>query len=91
MKRKWDAKQLNLGKPSNPPWRKAQQLLHEQAAKHADDTARVEATHARTVDMMAHQNGLLQDELDELKKYQKQYDLRADGSKPKAVGDTRED
>ena len=38
----------------------AQQLLHEQAAKHADDTARVEATHARTVDMMAHQNGLLQ-------------------------------
>ena len=41
--------------------------------------------------MMANQNGLLQDELDELKKYQKQHDLREDGSKLKGVGDTRED
>ena len=69
----------------------AQQLLQEQAAKHADDTARVEAKNARTIDMMAHQNGLLQDELDELKRYQKQHDLREDGSKPQGVGDTRED
>ena len=69
----------------------AQQLLHEQAAKHADDTARVEAKNARMIDMMAYQNGLLQDELDELKRYQKQHDLREDGSKPKGVGDTRED
>ena len=61
----------------------AQQLLHEQAAKHADDTARVEAKNARMIDMMAYQNGLLQDELDELKRYQKQHDLREDGSKPK--------
>ena len=69
----------------------AQQLLQEQAAKHADDTARVEANHARMVDMMAYQNGLLQDELDELKRYQKQHNLREDGSKPKETGDTRED
>ena len=61
----------------------AQQLLQEQAAKHADDTARVEAKNARTIDMMAHQNGLLQDELGELKRYEKHHDLREDGSKPK--------
>ena len=41
--------------------------------------------------MMAYQNGLLRDELDEFKRYQKQHDLREDGSKPKGAGDTRED
>ena len=38
----------------------AQQLLQEQAAKHADDTARVEAKNARTIDMMAHQTKVVQ-------------------------------
>ena len=69
----------------------AQQLLQEQAAKHADDIARVEATNARNVDMMAYQNTLLQEELDELNQQLKRHDLREERSKPKGAGDTRED
>ena len=69
----------------------AQQLFGQQAAKHADDVARAAATHARTVDMMAVQNRLLQEEIDDLNQHMKHYDFRGEGSKPKGVGDTRED
>ena len=69
----------------------AQQLLQEQAAKHADDIARVEATHARNVDMMAAQNRLLQEEIDDLNQQIKLHDFRGEDSKPKGVGDSRED
>ena len=69
----------------------AQQLLQEQAAKHTDDIARVEATHARNVDMMAAQNRLLQEEIDDLNQQMRPHDFRGEDSKPKGVGDTQED
>ena len=69
----------------------AQQLLQEQAAKHADDIARVEATHARNADMMAAQNRLLLEEMDDPNQQVKQHDFRGEESKSKGLGDTQED
>ena len=69
----------------------APQLLQEQAAKHADAVARVEATHARTVDMMAVQDRLLHGENDDLNQQMKYHDFREEGTKHKGVSDARED
>ena len=43
------------------------------------------------VDMMAVQNRLLQEEIDDLNQRMKHYDFRGEGSNPKGVGDTQED